>query len=127
MFSLLNEFRKRFEKLGKNNYCLIDAALKTLLKKNPNFLSHIRGHQTTGFVILHDTILFSKEENVAKSSETRVYHHFYIFSIWNIIFRSYDLFGTRNRYHSISRSLHLWFRTSLEIRKNVDFKKIYFF
>ena len=43
-----------------------------------------------------------------------------VFQISNSVFQPYELFKTRNRYHLISRSLHLCFWSILRFLKNFD-------
>ena len=45
----------------------------------------------------------------------------WVFRILNHIFKSYEFFGTTNRYHFISRSLHLCFQSILKISFFFDF------
>ena len=57
--------------------------------------------------------LYDQFENFRKCSDFSILNIFLqiqFFSILNTIFQSYDFFGITNRYHLISRSLHLCFR-----------------
>ena len=83
-----------------------------------------REHKTTSFDIEKLTFMVWINAEIPKNflipSFLTVFTNL-VFQVLNMIFQSYDLFGTRNRYYFTPRSLHVCFRSNLKFSKMFNF------